>query len=87
MPSPVLNVRVDEEMVEELDRFAADNQTTRSIAVRTLLRTALDQPKGKALAGEVIALLSKHRKLALARFNEGLQRVVEEIQADVGDAT
>ena len=39
--SQALNVRVDQEIVEQVDRFAATELRSRSSAVRVLLRAAL----------------------------------------------
>lgn len=84
MPSPILHVRVDEEMVEEIDKLATQLGVDRSVTVRSLLAAALHEPAKRAATREVVMLLSQQRKLILARFNDVLQAAVDDLATSLG---
>jgi hypothetical protein len=84
MPSPILHVRADEEMIEKIDAFAAQLKVDRSVAVRTLIGAALGDPPKTIAAREALMMLSQQRKLVLAKFNDALQNAIEELQANIG---
>ena len=71
-------------MVERIDAFAAQNNVDRSVAVRSLLAIALGEPAKMAAAREVMMILSSQRKLALSKFNDAMQEVINKLRSDIG---
>lgn len=77
-----LNVRVDNDLFEAVDRLAKRTGQTRSSAIRVLLATALGDPPLEVQSREVLIALTEIRKIAVRRLaaelNDRLPTILEE---------
>lgn len=78
----ILNFRVDSELQEAIDAFAADAGIGRSEACRILISTALGQPAHQAAAREAVFTFSGYRR----RLVHGLLARIKEVLPDLLEA-
>jgi len=78
MPGTVLHVRLDTDLLQRIEALANELRVDRSVAVRTLLASALGDPAMRMAQREAMMLLSKQRKLLLAKFSLAITGLAED---------
>lgn len=95
----IINLKVEEAMAEQIERFAKDNNLTKSSAARLLLARALGNDLEVAYIAEVVnriqtvvrgnvgQLLARWQKELVTMLSATLETTTEEITAEVPSAT